>query len=87
MTLNRSKSTGQVLTENFFATFVVLLALMNTSRSFYLFTLTGKVFQKELKLLFLSHRRQVNIEPTMAIQTIIQRSPPERKGNTFQTQP
>ncbi len=64
MTVNNTKSSEQVLIENFFATFVVLLVLMNTSTSFYLFTLTGKVFRKELKYLFLSNRRQVEIEPS-----------------------
>jgi hypothetical protein len=64
MTLNQVKSAERILIENFFATFVVLLALMNTSTSFYLFTLTGKIFRKELKLLFCSNRRQANIEPS-----------------------
>jgi len=66
MTVNNTKSSEQVLIENFFATFVVLLVLMNTSTSFYLFTLTGKVFRKELKYLFFSNRRQVEIEPATA---------------------
>ena len=64
MTLNQIKSTEAKLIENFFATFVVLLALMNASTSFYLFTLTGKVFRKELKLLVFSNRRQVNVDPS-----------------------
>lgn len=64
MTLNRIKSPQQMIIENFFATFVVLLALMNTSTSFYLFTLTGKVFRKELKFLFFSNQRQMDVEPS-----------------------
>jgi hypothetical protein len=63
ITLNEIKSTERQAIENFFATFVVLLALMNSSTSFYLFTLTGKVFRKELKSLFFSNRRQTNIQP------------------------
>jgi hypothetical protein len=43
---------------------------MNTSTSFYLFTLTGSVFRKELKSLFFSNRRQAEVEPsTTAIVT------------------
>jgi hypothetical protein len=68
MTLYQIKTTEQKLIENFFATFVVLLALMNTSTSFYLFTLTGKVFRKEFILLLMSNRRHRAIEPTMAIE-------------------
>jgi hypothetical protein len=64
ITLNEIKSTERQAIENFFATFVVLLALMNSSTSFYLFTLTGKVFRKELKFLFFSNRRQADIEPS-----------------------
>jgi hypothetical protein len=64
MTLHEIKSSERQIIENFFATFVVLLALMNTSTSFYLFTLTGKVFRKELKVLFISNRRQANVEPS-----------------------
>jgi hypothetical protein len=64
MTLHYTKSSERTIIENFFATFVVLLALMNTSTSFYLFTLTGKVFRKELKLLFISNRRQASIQPS-----------------------
>jgi hypothetical protein len=64
MTLYYTKSAQQKIIENFFATFVVLLALMNTSTSFYLFTLTGKVFRKELKSLFISNRRQAIVEPS-----------------------
>jgi hypothetical protein len=64
MTVNYTKSSERVLIENFFATFVVLLALMNTSTSFYLFTLAGKVFRKELKYLFVSNRRQTEVHPS-----------------------
>jgi hypothetical protein len=72
MTLNQIKSPQSKLIENFFATFVVLLALMNTSTSFYLFTLTGKVFRKELKSLFFSNRRQADVKPSA---TAIHRAP------------
>ncbi len=65
MTLHNTKSPKQVLIENVLATFVVLLALMNTSTSFYLFTLTGSVFRKELKSLFFSNRRQTDVEPSV----------------------
>ena len=64
MTLYQSKSSEQKIIESFFATFVVLLALMNTSTSFYLFTLTGKVFRKELKFLFFSNRRRADVGPS-----------------------
>jgi hypothetical protein len=63
LTLYQSKSSNRLLIESFLATFVVLLALMNASTSFYLFTLTGNVFRKELKSLFFSNRRQATIEP------------------------
>jgi ABC-type microcin C transport system permease subunit YejB len=65
LTSYQIKSAEQVLIENILATFVVLLALMNTSTSFYLFTLTGKVFRKELKSLFFSNRRQTDVEPSV----------------------
>jgi hypothetical protein len=64
ITLNQTKDAYQTAVANFFATFVVLLALMNASTSFYLFTLTGKVFRQQLKLLFFSNRRQATIQPT-----------------------
>jgi hypothetical protein len=63
-TMYQKKGVDQTILESFFATFVVLLALMNSSTSFYLFTLTGKVFRKELKLLFLSNRRRGDVEPS-----------------------
>ncbi|CAF1018690.1 unnamed protein product [Adineta steineri] len=66
ITLNQTKSQESKLIENFFATYVVLLALMNTSTSFYLFTLTGKIFRKELKDLICSRQRHATIEPTIA---------------------
>jgi hypothetical protein len=66
LTLYQSKSANRLLIESFLATFVVLLALMNASTSFYLFTLTGKVFRKELKLLFFSNRRQGDVEASPA---------------------
>ncbi|CAF0880350.1 unnamed protein product [Adineta steineri] len=67
ITLNQVKSQQSKLIESFFATFVVLLALMNTSTSFYLFTLTGKIFRKELKNLICLRQRQPTVEPTMAM--------------------
>ncbi|CAF4393139.1 unnamed protein product [Adineta steineri] len=70
ITLNQVKSQQSKLIESFFATFVVLLALMNTSTSFYLFTLTGKIFRKELKNLICSRQRQPTIEPTMAMTNV-----------------
>ena len=72
MTYDQWKSAEHKLIENFIATLVVLLALTNSSTSFYLFTLTGKVFRKELKNLFLSRRCQANVEQarTATVHTI-----------------
>jgi hypothetical protein len=67
ITLNQTKDAYQTAVANFFATFVVLLALMNASTSFYLFTLTGKVFRQQLKLLFFSNQRQATIQPTATV--------------------
>jgi ABC-type microcin C transport system permease subunit YejB len=64
LTSYQIKNAKRVLIENILATFVVLLALMNTSTSFYLFTLTGSVFRKELKSLFFSNRRLSEVEPS-----------------------
>ena len=72
MTYDQWKSAEHKLIENFIATLVVLLAMINSSTSFYLFTLTGKVFRKELKNLFLSRRCQANVEQarTATVHTI-----------------
>ncbi|UJR34983.1 hypothetical protein I4U23_027762 [Adineta vaga] len=67
LTLNQNKSLEMKQIESFFATFVVLLALLNTATSFYLFTLTGKVFRKELKQLFWSKRQQPTVQPTATV--------------------
>ena len=64
MTAYEKKGVDQTILEGFFATFVVLLALMNSSTSFYLFTLTGKVFRKELKSLFFSNQRRGDVGPS-----------------------
>jgi hypothetical protein len=64
LTSYQIKNAKRVLIENILATFVVLLALMNTSTSFYLFTLTGSVFRKELKCFFFSNRRLSEVEPS-----------------------
>lgn len=66
-TTYQMKSLERIQIENFLANIVVLIALMNTSTSFYLFTLTSHIFRKELKpLLFFSNRRRTTIEPGMA---------------------
>ena len=52
--------------EQFFATVVVLIAFINTSVSFYLFTLTSEVFRKELRsILFCSRQRRATIQPML----------------------
>ncbi|CAF1371525.1 unnamed protein product [Adineta ricciae] len=73
MTLHQSKTVVAQQIESFFATFVVLLALLNTSTSFYLFTLTGKVFRKELKQLFCTKLRQTAVEPTATLMKMTNR--------------
>ena len=50
MTLYQKKSSERIIIENFFAAFVVLLALMNTSTSFYLFTINWKSLSKRIKI-------------------------------------
>ena len=65
ITVNQAKSAEHLLIENFFATFVVLLALINTSTSFYLFTLTGKVFRRELKSLVVPRRLNGEVQPSL----------------------
>ncbi|CAF2660885.1 unnamed protein product [Rotaria sp. Silwood2] len=67
-TINQMKSSERIQIENFLATIVVLVALTNTSTSFYMFTLTSQVFRKELKpLLFFSSRRRAGVEPNQTI--------------------
>jgi len=65
MTLSYAKTDEQRMIESFFATFVVLLALMTSSTSFYLFTLTGKVFRKELKYFICPNRHRVHAESSL----------------------
>jgi hypothetical protein len=63
-TLGQVKSQERIQLETFFGTLAVFIALTNSSTSFYMFTLTSKVFRKELKyLLFCSNRRRMEIEP------------------------
>ncbi|CAF3339606.1 unnamed protein product [Rotaria socialis] len=63
-TANQMKSSQRIEIENFLGTVATLIILSNTSMSFYMFTLTSKVFRKELKplLLFWSQRR-ADVEP------------------------
>jgi len=82
ITTNQTKGTTRVLVENLLSNFVVLLALMYASTSFYLFTLTGKVFRQELKNLFFSNRRQANIQPNA--QVMIQMTTRKTQTNTEQ---
>ncbi|CAF0991039.1 unnamed protein product [Didymodactylos carnosus] len=49
LTLTWVKSVERQQIENFLSTLVVLISFMNSSTSFYVYTLTGKVFRKELK--------------------------------------
>jgi hypothetical protein len=46
------KSVEQQQLENFLDAFFVLITLVNSSSSFYIFTLTGEIFRKELKQIF-----------------------------------
>ncbi|CAF5096931.1 unnamed protein product [Rotaria sp. Silwood1] len=63
-TVNQMKSSERMQTENFLATIVNLIGLSNASTSFYMFTLSSRVFRKQLKsLLFFSSRRQAVVEP------------------------
>jgi hypothetical protein len=50
MTRNFTKSEKQQQIEDFLGTLFVLITLMNSAISFYIFTLTGQIFRDELKL-------------------------------------
>jgi hypothetical protein len=50
MTRNFTKSEKQQQIEDFLGTLFVLITLMNSAISFYIFTLTGQIFREELKL-------------------------------------
>ncbi len=80
--INQTEGTYQISVENFLSTFVVLLALLNASTSFYLFTLTGKVFRQQLKFLFFSNRTQADIQPTAT--TMIKMATRKRDSNAGQ---
>ena len=65
-TLHRVKTKERMEVEQFFATVVVLIAFINTSVSFYLFTLTSEVFRKELRsILFCSRQHRATIQPIL----------------------
>lgn len=66
LVVDQIKTKERIERENFFGTLVVLIALINTSLSFYMFTLTSEVFRKELKiLLFCSEQRRSTIQPIL----------------------
>ncbi|CAF1114634.1 unnamed protein product [Adineta ricciae] len=82
ITINDSKTLQRRQLESLLIEIVNFAAFTNTVVSFYLFTLTGSLFRKELKsLLFFSKRRQANIEPLQTgqrkiqIQTVTSRQP------------
>ena len=50
----RTKSKEEQQLENFFDVLFTLITLINSSISFYIFTLTGEIFRKELKQIFRS---------------------------------
>ncbi|UJR13193.1 hypothetical protein I4U23_000215 [Adineta vaga] len=69
ITIDQIKSLEQKQIENFVLEVVNYAAFTNTITSFYMFTLTGSLFRKELKsLLFFSNRRQANVEPIRTTQ-------------------
>lgn len=64
-TLSVIKSQERIQIETFFATLAVYIVLINSATSFYMFTLTSKLFRNELKsLLWLSRLQRVHVEPT-----------------------
>jgi hypothetical protein len=68
LTVDQPKSVERTQIEGVIANLVVIIALINTSTSFYLFTLTSRIFRKELKpLLCLSKRRQACIGVNIAV--------------------
>ncbi|CAF1092619.1 unnamed protein product [Didymodactylos carnosus] len=65
LTLTWVKSVERQQIENFLSTLVVLISLMNSSTSFYIYTLTGKVFRKELKrIVFYCLRKPIPLTET-----------------------
>ncbi|UJR13116.1 hypothetical protein I4U23_000140 [Adineta vaga] len=69
MAMGESKSLQRMQIEYFILAVVNYTAFTNTITSFYMFTLTGSLFRKELKsLLFFSNRRQATIEPIRTAQ-------------------
>jgi hypothetical protein len=82
-TLNQNKSPERIQIETFVATLAVYLTLTNSATSFYLFSLTSRVFRKELKyLLFCSNRRQVGIGPIPIMAQARQNKNEHRKVET-----
>jgi hypothetical protein len=68
MTKNYPKSTEQEGVEDFLASLFVLITLVNSATSFYIYTLTGQIFRDELKRLL--SLRFGTINPTNAPRTI-----------------
>ena len=66
----QQRSNEQVILRNFLGLIVVLITLTNSSISFYIFTLTGKVFRQELKQIF-RFKLSVSIAP-LAVSIITQ---------------
>jgi hypothetical protein len=63
ITRNYQKSDEQKQMENFLGTLFSLITLMNSSISFYIFTLTGQIFRGELKrLLFFKIRVPITVD-------------------------
>lgn len=74
--LHQAKTKERQEVEQFFATLVVLIAFINTSVSFYLFTLTSEVFRKELKsILFCSRQRRGTIQPILLKAKVREKNP------------
>ena len=64
--IHHVKTKERMEAERVLATLAVLIAFINTSVSFYMFTLTSEVFRKELKsLLFCSKQRHATIQPIL----------------------
>ena len=63
MTESFDKSEQEQQLEDFLGTLFILISLMNSSLSFYIFTLTGQIFREELKQLLCFHFRGVPVVP------------------------
>jgi len=62
-TMYQVKSQERIQLETLFSTLFSFLILTNSATSFYLFTLTSKLFRKELKALLFFSRQRVGIAP------------------------